>query len=47
MKKYYPDDYFKRSGYPMMEERGDVSFRRKQKPEEYKRFNEEVNYNNI
>ena len=47
MKKFYPEEYFKRSGYPVLEDRGDVSFRRKQKPEDYKRFNEEINYNGL
>ena len=48
MKKFYPEEYFKRSGYPVKtEERGDISFRRKQKPEDYKRFNEEISYNGL
>lgn len=48
MKKFYPEEYFKRSGYPVLEERADdVSFRRKQKPEDYKRFNEQVNYTGL
>ena len=48
MKKFYPEEYFKRSGYPVQtEERGDISFRRKQKPEDYKRFNEEISYNGL
>lgn len=52
MQKFYPEEYFKRSGYPMnnkgveyYDEVG-ISFRRKDgkqmNADEYKRFNEDV-----